>query len=146
MKEITPFLTYNDQALEAAEFYTSIFPGSKILGTVPGPGGKVLTVDFELGGRRYVALNGGPSFSFSEGFSLFIGCDSQAEIDELWAKLTANGGKEGRCGWCTDKFGVSWQVIPNSLPKLISNPRGLQAMFTMNKLDVAALERAVAGS
>jgi len=144
MQKITTFLTYNDQALQAAELYCSIF-GGKILSTMPGPGGSVMAVQFELFGQQYTALNGGPSFSFSEGISLFVGCETQAEIDELWAKLTADGGRESRCGWLVDKFGVSWQIIPNELPQLLKSPAALQAMFKMNKLDIAALRQAAKG-
>jgi predicted 3-demethylubiquinone-9 3-methyltransferase (glyoxalase superfamily) len=142
MQKITTFLTYRDQAAEAAAFYVSLFPGSKILSTMPGPGGSVMTVQFELFGQKYIALNGGPTFSFSEGFSFLVSCESQAEIDELWTKLTADGGEESRCGWCKDKFGVSWQIIPRHLPQLLSSPKAVQAMLGMNKLDIAALERA----
>ena len=142
MQKITTFLTYNDQAVEAAELYVSIFRDGKITSTMPGPNGGVMAVNFELFGQAFVALNGGPSFSFSEGISLFVGCESQAEIDDLWAKLTRGGGSEGRCGWCTDKFGVSWQIVPNALPRLLNGPKAFQAMMGMNKLDIAALEAA----
>lgn len=144
MQKITTFLTYNDQALQAAELYCSIFDG-KILSTVPGPGGSVMVVQFQLFGQTYTALNGGPTFSFSEGISLYVGCETQAEIDDLWAKLTADGGRESRCGWLVDKFGVSWQIIPNELPQLLSSPAALQAMLKMNKLDIATLRQAAAG-
>lgn len=142
MQKITTFLTYNDQAVEAAELYVSIFKDGRITSTMPGPGGSVMAVNFELFGQSFVALNGGPSFSFSEGISLFVGCETQAEIDELWGKLTTGGGSEGRCGWCTDKFGVSWQIVPNALPKLLNGPRAVQAMMGMKKLVIAELEAA----
>jgi predicted 3-demethylubiquinone-9 3-methyltransferase (glyoxalase superfamily) len=149
--KITPFLTFNDQAEEAATLYTSIFKNSKILGKMPGPGGKVMSVTFEIEGQRVMTLNGGPTFGFSEGFSMFVSCETQEEIDEYWSKLTADGGSEGRCGWCKDKFGVSWQIIPTVLGQLFSDPdreranRGIQAMMGMNKLDIAGLKRAADG-
>src|SRR5690349_16824657 len=116
MQKITTFLTFNDLALEAAELYVSIFRDGKITSQTAAPSGGVMAVTFELFGQTFIALNGGPSFSFAEGISLFVGCDTQAEIDELWAKLTGGGGSESRCGWCKDKFGVSWQIVPNALP------------------------------
>lgn len=142
MQKITTFLTFNDQALEAAELYVSIFRDGKITSKTPAPSGGVMAVTFELFGQTFIALNGGPSFSFAEGISLFVGCDTQAEIDELWAKLTGGGGSESRCGWCKDKFGVSWQIVPNALPRLLNGPKAFQAMMGMTKLDIAALEAA----
>ncbi len=142
MQKITTFLTFNDQAQEAAQLYVSIFRDGKITSTVPGPGGGVMMVTFQLFGQSFMALNGGPTFSFSEGTSLFVSCETQAEIDDLWSKLTADGGSEGRCGWCKDKFGVSWQIIPSALPRLLNGPQAVQAMMTMSKLDIAALEAA----
>jgi predicted 3-demethylubiquinone-9 3-methyltransferase (glyoxalase superfamily) len=152
MPTITTFLTYNDNAEEAVRYYLSIFENGKVLSTMPGPGGKALTVEFELLGQRMVALNGGPSFVFSQAFSLAIGCDTQAEIDRYWTKLTADGGKEVQCGWLVDKFGVSWQIVPNLLPKLIGGSdktkagRAMQAMLKMKKLDIAALQHAYDGA
>lgn len=146
-KKITTFLTFNDQALQAAELYTSLFQGSKITGTTPGPGGSVMSVSFELAGQEFLALNGGPSFSFAEGISLFVSCETQAEVDDLWAKLTA-GGRESQCGWLKDRFGVSWQIIPTALPRLMSSQapgaagRVVQAMLKMQKIDIAALQAA----
>lgn len=145
MQKITTFLTFNDQAAEAANLYLSIFRDGKITSTTPGPGGTVMAVAFELFGQSFMALNGGPSFSFSEGMSLLVSCENQAEIDELWAKLTADGGQESRCGWLKDKFGVSWQIIPKDLPRLLNGPSAFQAMMGMNKLDIAALQRAGQG-
>ena len=142
MQKITTFLTFNDQALEAAQLYVSVFKDGKITSTMPGPGGTVMMVTFELFGQAFMALNGGPTFSFAEGMSLFVSCETQAEIDDLWEKLTTNGGSEGRCGWCKDKFGVSWQIIPRALPQLLNGPQAVQAMMSMNKLDIAALEAA----
>lgn len=146
-KKITTFLTFNDQALQAAEYYTSTFKSSKITSTMPGPGGSVMAVNFELEGQEFMALNGGPSFSFSDGISLFVSCETQAEVDELWAKLTA-GGSENQCGWLKDRFGVSWQIIPTALPRLMSSPvpgaagRVVQAMLKMQKIEIAALQAA----
>ena len=157
MPKITTFLTYNDQAEEAAKLYTSLFKDSRITGVsryndaMPGQGGKVMTVQFELAGQEYVALNGGPSFKFAEGISLSVSCEDQAEVDRLWDKLTANGGRPGPCGWLTDKFGVSWQIVPKQMPELINGPdkagaeRALKAMLSMGKLDIAQLRRAYDG-
>jgi predicted 3-demethylubiquinone-9 3-methyltransferase (glyoxalase superfamily) len=144
---ITPFLWFDDQAEEAAEFYLTVFRNSRILEAVRntddtvGAKGAVLTVDFELDGQQFKALNGGPLFKSNESISFFVRCDSQQQVDDYWSKLTA-GGSEGRCGWLKDKFGVSWQIVPTQLPNLIRHPRALQAMLKMNKLDVAELERA----
>ena len=146
-KKITTFLTFKDQALQAAQYYTSTFKNSKITGQTPGPGGTVMSVTFELEGQEFMALNGGPSFSFSDGISLFVSCETQGEVDELWAKLTA-GGSETQCGWLKDQFGVSWQIIPTALMRLMSSSepgatgRVVQAMLKMKKLDIAALQKA----
>jgi predicted 3-demethylubiquinone-9 3-methyltransferase (glyoxalase superfamily) len=150
MPTITTFLTYTHGAEEAARFYTSIFPGSRIVDTVlypegaPSPAGSVMTVTFELLGRRYVALNGGPSFRFSDGISLAVECADQAEVDLYWSKLT-EGGTEGPCGWLKDKFGVSWQVNPKGVEELLFDPKALALFFTMKKLDIDALRRAARG-
>ncbi|NUP08157.1 MAG: VOC family protein [Polyangiaceae bacterium] len=152
MPTLTTFLTFNDQAEEAVRHYLSIFESGKIHRVVPGPGGKALTVDFELFGQRMVALNGGPTFVFSQAFSLLVTCDTQAEIDRYWAKLTADGGKEVQCGWLTDKFGVSWQIVPKALMEFIGSKdqakagRAMQAMMKMQKLDIAELQRAYDGN
>jgi predicted 3-demethylubiquinone-9 3-methyltransferase (glyoxalase superfamily) len=157
MQKITTFLTYNDQAEEAAKLYTSLIKNSSIKNVsrytdaVPGQGGKVMTVQFELAGQDYVAMNGGPSFKFAEGVSLLVSCETQAEIDQLWDRLTANGGKPGPCGWLTDRFGVSWQIVPSVLSQLMTGPdragaeRATKAMLGMSKLDIAALQRAYDG-
>jgi predicted 3-demethylubiquinone-9 3-methyltransferase (glyoxalase superfamily) len=151
MPTLNTFLTYNDQAEEAVRYYLSIFENGKILSTLPGPNGKALTVEFELLGQRMVALNGGPTFKFSEAFSLAVNCDSQAEIDRYWSKLT-EGGKEIQCGWLVDKFGVSWQIVPKMLPQVLSSKdpakagRAMQAMMKMVKLDIAELQRAHDGT
>ena len=157
MQKITTFLTFNNQAEEAVNFYTSIFKNSKITSTSrypegsPAPTGSLMTAGFELDGQEFVALNGGPTFSFSQGISLMVNCETQAEVDELWTKLTA-GGKEVACGWLTDKFGVSWQIVPTIIFKLISDKdpakagRTMQAMMKMVKLDIAGLKRAHEGA
>jgi predicted 3-demethylubiquinone-9 3-methyltransferase (glyoxalase superfamily) len=148
---ITPFLWFDSQAEEAADFYVSVFKNSRRLDvmrvpadSVAGPKGKALTVTFELDGQKFTALNGGPTFKFTEAVSFVVRCDSQAEVDEYWAKLTA-GGAESQCGWLKDKFGLSWQIVPTRLPELVKNPKAMQAMMRMKKIDLAELERA-AGS
>ncbi len=153
MQKIVTFLTYNDQAEAAVKLYTSLFRNSRILKTTrygdagPGPKGSVMTISFELAGQRFVALNGGPSFSFSLGISLSVDCDTQAELDALWDGLS-KGGKPIQCGWLTDRFGVSWQIVPAQIGELIGDPdpvkakRTTEAMFKMVKLDIAALQRA----
>lgn len=152
IQRITPFLWFDTQAEEAAQFYTSIFPNSKIVNMVrngeggPAPAGTVLTVEFELDGLRLVGLNGGPHFKFTEAVSFVINCDTQDEIDRYWEKLTSDGGAEVECGWLKDKFGLSWQVVPSILPKLLSNPgKGknvMQSLMKMKKLDIRTLEAA----
>ena len=156
MPTITTFLTFASQAEEAALFYTSIFAGSRIVKThrhgegAPVPEGTVMSVTFELLGRTYIALNGGPSFTFSPGFSMFVACETPAEVDFYWDRLTAEG-TPVQCGWVTDKFGLSWQVVPNGLEELIAGPdreksaRAMQAMMGMVKIDLAALEAAYNG-
>lgn len=157
MSKITPFLWYDSQAEEAANFYVSIFPNSKIgaitcYGTAgPGPEGSVMTVEFVLDGRPFIALNGGPHFKFNESVSFSIDCGSQAEVDEYWSKLT-EGGEEGPCGWLKDRFGLSWQVNPARLGELLSDPdraksqRVMTAMLKMKKIEIAELERAAASA
>jgi len=153
MNKITPFLTFNDQAEEAVNFYVSIFKNSKILDTNrygeggPMPAGALMSASFVLDGRKYMALNGGPQFTFTDGFSLFVECETQAEVDEYWEKLSA-GGEKGPCGWLKDRFGLSWQVIPSALGELLGaeDPRKaqnvMQAMLQMSKIDIAALRQA----
>lgn len=141
MQKITTFLTFNDQALAATELYTSVFAGGKITNQATYPDGKIMTVSFELFGQTYIALNGGPTFTFAEGISLMVNCETQGEIDDYWAKLTA-GGTEQPCGWLKDRFGVSWQIIPTALPRLLNGPKAVQAMMSMKKLDIAALQAA----
>ncbi len=144
--KITPFLWFDTQAEEAMKHYTSIFKNSRVLG-VSRAQGKVLTVTFELEGQRFIALNGGPMFKFTEAISLFVNCESQQEVDELWEKLSA-GGQKSRCGWLKDKFGLSWQVGPSALGRLLNDPDRaksqavLQAMLKMDKLVIADLQQA----
>ena len=157
MPNITTFLTFADRAEEAAKFYVSIFPNSKIGKTTrygdagPGPKGSVMTVEFQLEKRDFVALNGGPHFNFSEGISLSVECKSQKEVDEYSEKLSSGGGEVGPCGWVKDKFGVSWQVTPTILIEMIgdSDPakanRVMKAMMKMKKIDIEALKKAYAG-
>jgi predicted 3-demethylubiquinone-9 3-methyltransferase (glyoxalase superfamily) len=156
MRSISPFLWFDTQAEEAAKFYVSLFPNSRILNTSrygeagPGPAGSVMVVEFELNGQRFMALNGGPHFSFTEAVSFSIDCDTQDEVDHYWSKLS-EGGQEVQCGWLKDRFGLSWQVNPVILGKLISDPdpvkaaRVASAMLKMKKFDIAALERAFRG-
>jgi predicted 3-demethylubiquinone-9 3-methyltransferase (glyoxalase superfamily) len=153
MQKITPFLWFNDQAEEAANFYVSIFKNSKIMRVTrngdngPGPKGSVMSATFQLDGQEFFALNGGPLFSFTPAVSFFINCETQAEIDELWEKLSA-GGKQERCGWLKDKYGLSWQVVPSVLGKLLQDPdpakgkRVMAALLQMNKLDIKGLQQA----
>ncbi len=157
MPKIVTFLAFNDQAEAAVKLYTSLFKNSRVLQTSrysdagPGPKGSVMTIAFELEGQRFVALNGGPHFHFSEGISLSVDCDTQAELDRLWDGLAA-GGKEVQCGWLTDRFGVSWQIVPTKIGELIGDrdpvkaKRTMDAMFKMVKLDIAALQRAHDGA
>src|SRR3954468_2928464 len=157
MPKISPFLWYDTQAEEAANLYTSIFPNSKILAVArygdagPGPKGSVMTVQFQLDGQEIIALNGGPIYKFTEAFSLSVDCKTQEEVDRYWTKLTADGGQEGPCGWCKDKFGLSWQITPSLLGQMLSDTdrkkaaRVMEAMMKMKKLDIAALKRAYEG-
>src|SRR5262245_28028071 len=150
MPTITPFLWFDTQAEEAMNFYTSIFKRLKVL-SVSKAQGKVMSVRFELEGQTFMALNGGPLYKFTEAISFFVGCETQVEIDELWGKLTAGGGAASRCGWLKDKFGLSWQIVPNSLGGMLSSPdpersaRVMNAMLQMDKLDLAGLQRAYEG-
>lgn len=146
MQKIVPFLWFNGNAEEAADFYVSIFQNSKIV-SVSGPKGKAMSVTFQLEGQPFYALNGGPQFSFTPAISLFVNCETQAEVDDLWKKLGA-GGSDEQCGWLKDKFGLSWQIIPTTLGKLITdkNPRkanaAMQAMLKMKKIDIKGLQQA----
>jgi predicted 3-demethylubiquinone-9 3-methyltransferase (glyoxalase superfamily) len=148
---ITPFLWFDQNAEEAADFYVSIFPNSRRLGELINnsiddpkmvPKGKALTVSFELDGLRFTALNGGPGHPFSDAVSFVVSCETQDEIDNYWTKLTANGGQEIACGWLKDRFGLRWQVVPANISQLLFTPKAMQAMMQMKKLDIAALETA----
>ncbi len=147
MHKITPFLWFDDNAEEAMRFYTSIFEGSRIVSTSPGPDGNLLTGTFELNGQQFMALNGGPTFKFTEAISLFVNCETQEEVDDLWEKLSA-GGEKSRCGWLKDRFGLSWQIVPNVLGELMSDPdrvkagRVMQALLQMDKIDIQKLREA----
>ncbi len=150
MTKITPCLWFDGNAEDAVDFYLSIFPEGRIIDTMAGPNGKPLTLTFHLLGQDFIALNGGPHYSFTPAVSFFVGCDTQAEVDTLWAKLV-EGGSAQRGGWLTDKFGLSWQIVPRNLGKLLQNDdagkasRTMRAMVKMKKLDIADLERASDG-
>jgi len=157
-QKITTFLWYDDDAEEAAKFYCSIFADSKILNVKrwgsegPAPKGSVMTVTFQLAGQEFIALNGGPTFHFNEAVSLFVNCDSQREIDELWTKLQSGGGEPSQCGWLKDRFGLSWQIATDSLVDMLADEdparaaRVTAAMMQMGKLDIAKLKRAYDGT
>jgi predicted 3-demethylubiquinone-9 3-methyltransferase (glyoxalase superfamily) len=155
MQKITPFLWYDGNAEEAANFYISIFKNSK-MGKIsrygdagPGPKGSVMSVTFQIEGQEYFALNGGPHFKFTPAISFFVNCETQQEVDDLWEKLSA-GGRTDRCGWLQDKFGVSWQIIPSVLGQLLGDKdpqranRAMQAMLQMTKIDIEKLQQAAA--
>ena len=157
MSKIAPCLWFNGEAEEAARFYAELFPDATI-GAIsrygagaPFPAGTALMVEFTLAGQRFQALNGGPQFRFNEAVSLSVACKDAAEVDHFWTALTANGGEEGRCGWLKDRFGVSWQVVPDGLGAVLSDPdktrsqRAMQAMMGMRKLDLAAMRAAADG-
>jgi predicted 3-demethylubiquinone-9 3-methyltransferase (glyoxalase superfamily) len=158
MPAITPCLWFDGKAQEAAEFYASVFPDSRVdkvdrsaAETPSGPKGMELTVEFTVSGQPFLGLNGGPDFQFSEAISFIVDCADQAEVDHYWEALTAGGGQPGPCGWLKDRFGLSWQVIPRRLNELIGGPdeagaeRAMKSMLEMSKIDVAELERAYAG-
>jgi len=152
MERITPFLWFDTQAEEAANFYVSIFKNSRITSIshypegTPGPVGQVMVVNFELDGQKFIALNGGPTFKFTEAISLLVNCETQQEIDHYWSKLTSGGGKEVECGWLKDKYGLSWQIVPASLEKLLGTPekakRVMAVVMKSVKLNIADMERA----
>lgn len=150
MQKITTFLWFDNQAEDAARFYTSIFKNSRIVSVMPGQQGTALSVTFELEGQQFMALNGGPLFTFTPAISLFVSCETQQEVDELWAKL-CDGGKPSRCGWLEDRFGLSWQIVPTTLGMLLGDPdrakagRAMQAMLKMGKIDIDELQRAAHG-
>jgi predicted 3-demethylubiquinone-9 3-methyltransferase (glyoxalase superfamily) len=156
MSRITPFLWFDNQAEEAAKFYTSVFKNSKI-GTIarygdagPGPKGSVMTASFHIEGQEFVGLNGGPHFKFTEAISFVVNCESQEEVDYYWKNLIAGGGQESQCGWLKDKFGLSWQIVPTILSKLLQDKdakkaqRVMQEMMKMKKIIVADLQKAYA--
>jgi predicted 3-demethylubiquinone-9 3-methyltransferase (glyoxalase superfamily) len=152
-QKITPFLWFDNQAEEAANFYTSVFKNSRVLGVTrygaagPGPNGSVMTVAFELDGQVFTALNGGPIFKFTEAISFVVNCETQKEVDEYWDKLTA-GGQEVQCGWLKDKYGLFWQIVPTVLVELLASTdiersqKAMKAMLQMKKIDIATLKRA----
>jgi predicted 3-demethylubiquinone-9 3-methyltransferase (glyoxalase superfamily) len=161
MQKITPFLWYEDNAEEAANFYCSVFKNSKVGGVTRYEGegakatgraaGSVMTVAFELDGQKFTAINGGPHFKFTEAVSFVVNCETQEEVDYFWEKLTADGGAESQCGWLKDKYGLSWQVVPTILPQLFQNKdpektqRVMKAMLQMKKIDIPTLQRAAEG-
>ena len=151
---IIPNLWFDDQAEEAARFYVSVFPSSRVVATThypegaPRPTGTVMSVEFELDGQRFVALNGGPEFTFTEAVSFQVTCSTQEELDRYWDQLT-EGGEEGPCGWLKDRYGLSWQVVPSGMDEMLSDPergsRAMAAMMSMSRIDIAALHRAADG-
>ena len=157
MQKIHPFLWFDNQAEEAMNFYVSIFKNSKVGKVVrysdagPGPKGSAMTATFELEGQQFTALNGGPHFKFTEAISFVVDCKTQEEVDELWEKLTADGGQPSHCAWLKDKFGVSWQIVPTVLMELLNDPdpqkskRVMEAMLKMTKIDIATLKQAAQG-
>ena len=156
MQKIVPFLWFDDQAEEAMHHYISIFPDSKVVNITrygdagPGPKGTVMSVTFQLAGQEFMALNGGPQFKFTEAISLFVNCETQEEVDELWAKLS-EGGEAGPCGWLKDKYGLSWQIVPTALGEMLQDQdaekadRVTRAMLQMSKIDLAGLRKAYEG-
>ena len=156
-QKITTYLWFDNNAEEAMNFYISIFKSSKILDLVrygdagPGPKGQVMMGSFQLEGQKFLALNGGPQFKFTEAISLLVDCETQEEVDDLWAKLTADGGAPSQCGWLKDKFGLSWQIVPSALPEMLKDPdpekskRVMEALLQMGKLDINRLRQAYEG-
>jgi predicted 3-demethylubiquinone-9 3-methyltransferase (glyoxalase superfamily) len=148
MKKLTPFLWFDTQAEDAMNFYISIFKNSKVGGVSRRPDGKAFTVSFELDGQEFLGMNAGPQYKFSEAISIYVNCEDQAEVDDIWDKLTADGGEESQCGWLKDKFGLSWQIVPKQLGELMGDPdpeksgRVLQAMLKMQKIIVTDLQKA----
>jgi predicted 3-demethylubiquinone-9 3-methyltransferase (glyoxalase superfamily) len=147
MQKIVPFLWFDGKAEEAAKFYVSIFKHSKVMSVTPGPDGTAMAVTFQLEGQSFYALNGGPQYRFTPAISLYVNCETQAEVDELWNKLST-GGREDQCGWLQDRYGLSWQVIPTALPRLLGDkdPKkanaAMQAMLKMQKIDIQEMQRA----
>jgi predicted 3-demethylubiquinone-9 3-methyltransferase (glyoxalase superfamily) len=157
MQKFTPCLWFDTDGEEAATLYTSVFPNSRITNVSrygaagPRPEGTVMTVEFELGGQKFLALNGGPEFTFSEAISFQVSCETQEEVDAFWSKL-ADGGEESQCGWLKDRYGLSWQIVPTALPRLLTDPdrekaqRVMQAMLKMKKIEIDVLEQAAAAA
>jgi len=159
MQKITPFLWYNDDAFHAAQFYVEVFGGDSRINKVnhigdgePGDDPRVMSVDFQLRGQAFIALNGGPQFKFTEAVSFFVDCEDQAEVDRMWEALTADGGEEGMCGWLKDKYGLSWQIVPAGLNDMLvdedteKSKRVMDAMMKMKKIDIEELRRAAGGT
>jgi predicted 3-demethylubiquinone-9 3-methyltransferase (glyoxalase superfamily) len=151
MQKITPFLWFDGRVAEAMQLYRSVFPAGRVVDEVPGPNGSLMSATFELEGQRFIAFDGGPHLQLTPAASMYVNCETQAEVDELWEKLS-DGGAESRCGWLVDRFGLSWQIIPSILPRLLRDAdrekaeRAMNAMLQMKKIDIAELERAAAGS
>ena len=148
MQKITPFLWFDGQAEEAAKFYVAVFKDGKVGKPVAGPDGKVMVMPFEIQGQQFTALNGGPRFKFTEAVSFVVHCEDQDEIDYYWDRLVSGGGQESMCGWLKDKYGLSWQIVPNVLPELMRGPKAgkvMQAFMQMKKFDIARLQRAAQG-
>jgi predicted 3-demethylubiquinone-9 3-methyltransferase (glyoxalase superfamily) len=149
MNKITPFLWYNGQIQDAVTLYTTVFPNTKVLSTSPGPGGSLMSATLEIEGQPLILFNGGPAHKLSPAASLYVNCETQEEVDRLWAQLS-EGGAESQCGWLQDRFGLSWQIIPSILPRLLQDPdrekagRAVKAMLAMSKIDIATLEKAAA--
>jgi predicted 3-demethylubiquinone-9 3-methyltransferase (glyoxalase superfamily) len=147
MQKIVPFLWFDGKAEEAAKFYVSIFKNAKVMSVTPGPDGTAMAVTFQLEGQTFYALNGGPKYKFTPAISLYVDCETQAEVDDLWNKLSA-GGREDQCGWLQDRYGLSWQIIPTALPRLLGDkdPKkanaAMQAMLRMQKIDIKELQQA----
>ena len=147
MPKVTPFLWYNGNVEEVVDFYRSVFPNSRVTNQQRAPDGTLMGITFELEGQQLIAFNGGPDNQLTPAVSLYVNCETQAEVDELWARLT-EGGAESYCGWLIDRFGLSWQIIPSALPRLLGDPdpekagRAMNAMLQMRKIDIATLERA----
>jgi len=151
MQRITPFLWYDGKVEEAMNLYRSVFTNAKVLATSPGPDGSMMSATIELEGQQLILFNGGPHYQLTPAVSMYVNCETQAEVDDLWGKLLAGGGQETQCGWLQDRFGLSWQIIPSILPKLLQDKdrekagRAMNAMLKMKKIDIAGLERAAAG-